>query len=37
MNATNTLPTLQLDVESKMTYDEGEQKRYEFIDKIQSE
>lgn len=37
MNAKNTLPTLQLDVESKMTYDEGEQKRYEFIDKIQSE
>ena len=37
MNATNTLPTLQLDVESKLTYDEGEQKRYEFIDKIQSE
>lgn len=37
MNSTNTLPTLQLDIESKMTYDEGEQKRYEFIDKIQSE
>lgn len=34
MNADNTVPTLMLDIESKMTYDNAVQQRYLFIDNL---